>query len=90
MAHRSNVRLSNGGARVRISFANISNIGHVQSLHDAPFQSCLYTSAWLQTAVDLWVNTLRAVITAWMNSSQRSRVGVGMNRSARVCVCIAI
>ena len=30
------------------------------------------------------VNSLLAVIAAWLNASQRSRVGVGMIRSARV------
>ena len=29
------------------------------------------------------MNSLCAVIAAWRNASQRSRVGVGMNRSAR-------
>ena len=29
------------------------------------------------------VNGLNAVIGAWLNASQRSRVGVGMNRSVR-------
>ena len=33
--------------------------------------------------VGLWVNSLRAVTVAWLNVFQRSRVGVGMNRSAR-------
>ena len=29
------------------------------------------------------MNSLHIVIAAWLNASQRSRVGVGMNRSAR-------
>ena len=29
------------------------------------------------------MNSLYAVIAAWLNASQRSRDGVGMNRSAR-------
>ena len=31
--------------------------------------------------MDMGTNNLRAVIAAWLNSSQRSSVGVGMNRS---------
>ena len=40
-------------------------------------------STWLQTEVDIWTNTLRAVIAAWLNASQCSRYGVGVNKSAR-------
>ena len=29
------------------------------------------------------VNSLRAVIVAWLNASRRNQVGGGMNRSAR-------
>ena len=40
-------------------------------------------STWLQTKMDIGTNSLRAVIAAWLNASQRSRNGVVMNRSAR-------
>ena len=37
---------------------------------------------WVQlAAVEMWVNSLCAVIGAWLNASQRSRVGARMNRS---------
>ena len=33
---------------------------------------------------DMLVNSLHAIIAEWLNASQRSQVGVGMNRSARL------
>ena len=38
---------------------------------------------WLQTEVDISTNSLRVIIAAWLNASQRSQNSVGMNRSAR-------
>ena len=38
---------------------------------------------WLQTEVGILKNSLRVVIAEWLNSSQRNRDRVGMNRSAR-------
>ena len=38
---------------------------------------------WLHTEMDIGTNSFRAVIAAWLNASQRSRHGLGMNRSAR-------
>ena len=33
---------------------------------------------------DVWASSLRTIIAVWLNASQRSRVDVGMNRSAIV------
>ena len=45
--------------------------------------SCINEYLAIQTVVDMWTNSLRAAIAAWMNTSQRSWDGFGMNRSAR-------
>ena len=54
------------------------------SLNAAPVHSVLYMSTWLHTVMDIWTNTLRAVITTKLNYSHRSRVGVEMNGSPRL------
>ena len=46
--------------------------------------SCINEYLAIQTVVDIWTNSLRAAIAAWLNTSQRSWYGLGMNRSARV------
>ena len=51
------------------------------SPHIAAVHSLITT--WLQTEVAMWTNSLRAVIAAWLNASQRCQVGFGMNRPAR-------
>ena len=45
--------------------------------------SCINEYLAIQTVVDMWTNSLRAAIAAWLNTSQRSWDGFGMNRSAR-------
>ena len=45
--------------------------------------SCINEYLAIQTVVDMWTNSLRAAIAAWLNTSQRSWDGLGMNRSAR-------
>ena len=44
--------------------------------------SCINEYLAIQTVVDMWTNSLRAAIAAWLNTSQRSWDGLGMNRSA--------
>ena len=38
-------------------------------------------STWLKTEMDIGTDSLRAIIAAWLNASQRSRDGLGINRS---------
>ena len=45
--------------------------------------SCINEYLAIQAVVDMWTNNLRAAIAAWLNTSQRSWDGLGMNRSAR-------
>ena len=45
--------------------------------------SCINEYLAIQTVVDMWTNSLRAAIATWLNTSQRSWDGLGMNRPAR-------
>ena len=45
--------------------------------------SCINEYLAIQTVVDMWTNSLRAAIAAWLNTSERSWDGLGMNRYAR-------
>ena len=56
----------------------ISKLGHF-------FSTTLveYISIWLQTLMGIYVSSLCIVSAVWLNTSQRSQVGVGMNISTR-------
>ena len=66
---------------------HIRSLSNVDLFATPPVHSAVFeymaTINYADSCGNMWVNTLHAAIPGWLNTLQRSRVGVGMNRSAR-------
>ena len=62
-------------------FVVASKLLKIRSFPVATDNSAVQMCTWLQIETDIGTNGLRTIIAAWLNAFQRSRNGVGMNKS---------